>query len=128
MSSILLPKVDPALVGLQAPYRSVQGANYTDGGSISVRIVDRRGQSQVFFVSAQIQDPQPYSRVYVGIPGQDPNVREAREPEATKRMLAELLKSNGPSCRDHDISIAALTCSTFYSVRSVLRGVVGESP
>jgi hypothetical protein len=122
-------RVDPALARLQTPYRSVQGANYADGGSVSVRVVDDRGASQLFFVSAQIQDSKPYSRVYVGgIPGQDTQVREARNPEATKKMLAELLKAQGPSSRDNDICIAALTGSTFYSVRSVLRGMMGEPP
>jgi hypothetical protein len=122
-------RLDPAFARLQTPYQSVQGANYSDGGSVSVKIVDHRGQSQFFFVSAEIQDPKPYSRVYVGgIPGQGTGVREARDPEAAKRVLAELLKSQGPSSRDNDISIAALTGSTFYSARSVLRGLLGESP
>ncbi|HSY48627.1 MAG TPA: hypothetical protein VLC46_07445 [Thermoanaerobaculia bacterium] len=122
-------KVDPALAQMQTPYRTVHGAYYTDGGSVSVEIVDHRGQSQIFFVSAKINDPRPYSHVYLGgDPEQDPNIREARFPDATKRMLADILKASGTPGRENDISIAALTGSTYYSTRAVLRGLLGESP
>jgi hypothetical protein len=120
-------KVAGELVALKQPYRSVNAEYYTDGGSCGVRIVDGTGVDQFFFSSASLNEPAPYSRLWVGgIPGEDATSREIAHPEHTKAMLAEILRNKSSRTREEDLCLAALSSRRSYGVRAGIRGLFGE--
>ena len=87
-----LPKVDPRLSGLRAPYQKVKTYYWADGGSIGIKIVDRDGRQEQFAIRAKLGDTNPYTRVYVGaLNDRLPGAVEVGEPEHTRRMLTRIL-------------------------------------
>ncbi len=121
-------RVDSSRAELREPYQRIDGTYFTDRGSVGISLTDRDGRHQFFFVSARIEEPNPYSRVFVGrIPDdKSSTVPEARDPEPTKRRLADILRSKKNRTREEDLCIAALTGSTIYSLRAVVRNLAGD--
>jgi hypothetical protein len=120
-------RVDRPLTELREPYRTIDAAYFLDGGSVGVSLTDRDGRHQFFFVSAKLDEPNPYSRVFVGrIPAEGAAVPEVRDPDPTKRRLAEILRSKKNRTREEDICVARLSNSKFYSLRAAARGLLGD--
>lgn len=117
---------DPALTALREPYRSVSSERFSDGGSIGIRIQDAAGNSAFFFVDATLNEPNPYSRVFVNGTSETPGARLAADPVATKERLATILKQKRNRTRTDDSSIAALSGELGYALRAAVRGLFGE--
>jgi hypothetical protein len=120
-------KVDAALTGLEPPYRRVEAVYFGDGGSVGIRVTDRQERSQFFFVSAKLDEANPYSRVFAGgIPGQDSSAREVADSGATKNMMIAILRAKIDRTPDEDLCLAKLSSNPLDYLRTGVRKLLGQ--
>lgn len=95
-------RVDPRLLALQPPYRSVRTVIWMDGGSVGIEIIDRDGKCEKFAIPARLGETNRHSKVYVGaLYDRRPGAVEIVDPDHTKRMLICILRDY-PHRNAHD--------------------------
>jgi hypothetical protein len=103
-------RVDPGLLELREPFRSVETDYYLDGGSVGVRITDHDGRIREFALPVSASGPRRYERVFIGAMslskrGQSP--MEISTPEDTKNLLIEIVGQHSPP----DVNTRAALCA-----------------
>ena len=90
-------KVAARPLALRQRFKKVRVSIVSDGGSIFVTIVDADDVGLRAYVPARIGDPRPYTRLFLGVPGQKvERYAEVKDPEHSMLMIQRVL------CRFYD--------------------------
>ena len=101
-------RVDPSLLALKQPYRSIKCAYYFDGGSVGIRIVDDVGTELEACLKANFQSG-AYDRLFIGETyWNEPGAVEVPYTEDNRLFLAEQIDRHTPYAIDGDHSNALL--------------------
>ena len=113
-------RVEPKLLSLQKPYRSIYTAFYGDGGSIGIEIVDRDGKREQFAIPAHMSfsETNKNGKVFVGrLYDRWPGAIEVADSEQTKRMLLHVLASMPHRKVGDDFCLAVLSHRRYDALR-----------
>lgn len=102
-----LAGVHPSLRELATPYQSVYTGCFLDGGSLSVRIVDKNGRVAEFALPVDSQCS--YPRLFIGVRHvSDTNAVEVAFTQDTRRALISIIDTHRNSSDNSDYALVYL--------------------
>ena len=112
-------RVEPRLLALVKPYRSVDVERFRDGGSIAISIVDREGRIETFAIPWHMAGSENNGKVFVGASSdRSPKAVEVQDTYQTKRMLIDVLASKSHRTAHDDYCLALLSHRLEHGIRS----------
>jgi hypothetical protein len=124
--------VEPRLIALREPFRSVQSFYYMDGGTIGIRIIDANGHTEEFTSPSHLGSDESHQRIFIGgIYDRHSWTAEVDHPNETRAALVRILwRYRRPVDRRRDAqldeNIADLSKRTSDFLRFVAHSYAGD--
>jgi hypothetical protein len=120
-------RVEPRLLSLAKPYRSVDVDRFKDGGSIAIWIVDRDGRIEIFAIPWHMGGSEHNGKVFVGASSdRSPKAVEVQDSDQTKRMLIHVLASKSHRTVHEDYCLAELSHRLDHGIRSSVHSWIDD--